>query len=124
MSRSQREKGIRRELEIVHLHAELGIKAERVPLSGAARYKGGGHDVDCYLDGQEAAPWCCEVKGRANGAGWVVIASWVAVPAVMMIVPIIIIFLALLQPPERMRTFQYQHGMNRIEIGRVVVRES
>ena len=37
-----RRKGDRIEREIVELHRELGIHAERVPLSGAVRYKGNG----------------------------------------------------------------------------------
>jgi Holliday junction resolvase len=48
MSRASRDKGNRIEHQIVALHAELGIKAERVPLSGAARYQGNGADIDVY----------------------------------------------------------------------------
>ena len=50
--------------EIVAAHAQLGIKAERVPLSGAARYRGNGEDVDLYVFGPDAAPIACEVKAR------------------------------------------------------------
>ena len=32
-------------------HTELGIAAERVPLSGAPRYRGNGADVDLYVFG-------------------------------------------------------------------------
>jgi len=46
MSRTEREKGLRVERELVALHAELGIKAERVPLSGAMRYQGNVSDID------------------------------------------------------------------------------
>jgi hypothetical protein len=35
-----RDNGSRAAREFVALHAELGVKAERVPLSGAARYQG------------------------------------------------------------------------------------
>jgi hypothetical protein len=38
MGKASRDKGARAEREIVASHAELGVKAERVPLSGAARY--------------------------------------------------------------------------------------
>lgn len=44
------------EREIVAHHAELGVKAERVPLSGAARYRGNGADIDVYAFGPAAAP--------------------------------------------------------------------
>jgi hypothetical protein len=35
---------------------------KRVPLSGAARYQGGCHDVDVYAFGKDAAPLVAEVK--------------------------------------------------------------
>jgi len=38
----QRNKGTRIEREIVARHAELGVKAVRVPLSGTAHYLGNG----------------------------------------------------------------------------------
>jgi Holliday junction resolvase len=56
MSKLQREKGIRAERKIVALYGELGVKAERVPLSGAVRYQGNGADVDVYAFGPDAAP--------------------------------------------------------------------
>jgi hypothetical protein len=56
MARPSRDKGLRVEREIVALHAELGIKAERVPLSGAQRYQGNGCDIDVYINGPDAAP--------------------------------------------------------------------
>jgi Holliday junction resolvase len=37
MSKMSRDKGARIEREIVAAHGALGIKAERVPLSGASR---------------------------------------------------------------------------------------
>jgi len=76
VGRASREKGKRRERQIVELHAASGIHAERVPLSGAARYQGNGADVDCYVFGREAAPLCCEVKGRGNGEGFKTLARW------------------------------------------------
>jgi hypothetical protein len=41
-----------------------GSRTERVPLSGAARYRGNGADVDLYVFGPDAAPIACEVKAR------------------------------------------------------------
>ena len=42
MGRASRDKGPRRERQVVALHQGMGIKAERVPLSGAVRYQGNG----------------------------------------------------------------------------------
>lgn len=78
MSKMQRNKGARIEREIVDRHKELGIKAERVPLSGASHYQGNGADVDLYVFGADAAPLVCEVKARANGGGFVTIEAWLA----------------------------------------------
>jgi Holliday junction resolvase len=71
-----RRKGDRVERELVHLHTELGIKAERYPLSGASRFRGSGHDVDIYAFGTDAAPLVAEVKARKNGAGFVTLEQW------------------------------------------------
>jgi hypothetical protein len=76
MSRLSRDKGLRAEREIVAAHAELGIKGERVPLSGAARYRGNGADVDLYVFGPDAAPLICEVKARASGEGFATLERW------------------------------------------------
>jgi Holliday junction resolvase len=80
MSRLSRDKGARIEREIV---TELGIKAERVPLSGASRYRGNGSDVDVYTFGPDAAPLVCEVKARASGKGFATLERWLgdAVPS-------------------------------------------
>ena len=43
-----RRKGDHIEREIVDRHKELGVHAERYPLSGASRFRGSGHDVDLY----------------------------------------------------------------------------
>lgn len=75
MSRSQREKGLRRERELVNKHLAIGIRAERVPLSGAVKYQGGGHDVDVYPAGREA-PLVTEVKARGDGSGFKTITDW------------------------------------------------
>ncbi len=67
MGKASRDKDQRRERQIVHLHTEMGIKAERVPLSGASCYQSNGADVDIYVLGKDAAPLVSEVKARANG---------------------------------------------------------
>jgi hypothetical protein len=41
-----RRKGDRVERELVQLHRDLVVHAERYPLSGASRFRGSGHDVD------------------------------------------------------------------------------
>jgi hypothetical protein len=43
------------EREIVARHVKLGATAE-VQLSGAARYRGNGADIDVYAFGPDAAP--------------------------------------------------------------------
>jgi len=63
MGKPSRDKGLRRERAIVEIHLKCGIYAERVPLSGAVRYRGNGADVDLYVRGAE--PVKAEVKARA-----------------------------------------------------------
>jgi hypothetical protein len=69
-------KGDRIEREIVDRHRELGIYAERYPLSGASRFRGSGHDVDLYPFGREEALLVAEVKGRKDGAGFTTLERW------------------------------------------------
>lgn len=76
MSKAQRDKGARREREMVAKHVAIGVKAERVPLSGAVKYRGGGHDIDVYARGKDAAPLIAEVKARANGEGFATLTRW------------------------------------------------
>jgi hypothetical protein len=76
VSRSQREKGLRRERQLVQMHRDIGVHAERVPLSGASRYQGNGADIDVYARGPEHAPLVCEVKARGNGEGFATINRW------------------------------------------------
>ena len=76
MSRLSRDKGARTEREIVGLHIALGVKAERVPLSGAARYQGNSGDVDIYALGSDAARLIGEVKSRASGEGFTTLERW------------------------------------------------
>jgi hypothetical protein len=54
VSRASRDKGARIEREIVARHVAIGIKAERVPLSGSVRYRGNGCDIDVYAFGTDA----------------------------------------------------------------------
>jgi Holliday junction resolvase len=77
VSKMQRDKGKRIELEIVHLFEAWGLRAMRVPLSGATSFskmdmtlKG---DVDVYLPRRDA-PLVGEVKARK--AGFKQLTSW------------------------------------------------
>jgi Holliday junction resolvase len=71
-----RQKGNRIERELVERHKELGVHAERYPLSGASRFRGSGHDVDLYPFGREEAPIVAESKARKNGAGFTQLENW------------------------------------------------
>ena len=73
--RAPRQKGDRREREIVALHGAMGVHAERVPLSGAAggRFSG---DVDIYVFGKSEAPMVSEVKSRKDGQGFITLERW------------------------------------------------
>jgi len=64
------------EREVVDRHRDLGVKAERYPLSGATRFRGSGHDVDIYAFGTDEAPIVAEVKKRRNGAGFTQLERW------------------------------------------------
>lgn len=74
MGKASRDKGLRRERAIVQLHTACGLRAERVPLSGATRYRGNGADVDLYVRGAE--PLKAEVKARAEGEGFKTLERW------------------------------------------------
>lgn len=67
MGKLSRDKGVRREREIVQLHRTIGVYAERVPLSGGMRYQGNGEDVDVYHAGTDFEPFYCQVKGNPRG---------------------------------------------------------
>ena len=71
MSKMQRDKGKRIELEIVNLFKAWGLRSLRVPLSGATEYAKG--DIDVYLDHRDA-PMVGEVKARK--AGFKQLTSW------------------------------------------------
>lgn len=64
MGKPSRDKGARRERELVKLFQEWGLEAYRVPLSGATAHSKG--DVDVYKIGRDA-PFCGEVKARQDG---------------------------------------------------------
>jgi Holliday junction resolvase len=76
--RGPRAKGDRIEREIVKRHEEIGVHAERYPLSGASRFRGTGHDLDVYAFGRTEAPLVVEVKSRASGAGFMTLERWLA----------------------------------------------
>lgn len=78
MSKYERNKGARIEREIVNLHKELGMRAERVPLSGATRYMDEGHDINIYVAGRNEGPFVAEVKARASGAGFTLLERWLS----------------------------------------------
>jgi hypothetical protein len=67
---------LRIERGIIALHRAVAVFAEKVPLSGAARYRGGANDIDVYPDGRDGAPLCGEVKARGSGAGFVTLERW------------------------------------------------
>ena len=76
MSSYERNKGLRIEREIVNLLREAGIHAERVPLSGASRYRDEGHDLNVYAFGRDKPPFVFEVKARKEGAGFTLLKRW------------------------------------------------
>lgn len=69
MGKSQRQKGLRIEREMVNKLKEFGLPAERVPLSGAA---GGSYTGDLIVCGERA-----EVKARKGGAGFGLLYRWI-----------------------------------------------
>ena len=91
MSRKSRDKGQRIEREIVQRHLDMGVHAERVPLSGAAggSYTGDvlihyrplpqTHVMDGYIvPTRKGPPLIAEVKARKNGGGFATIEGWLA----------------------------------------------
>jgi Holliday junction resolvase len=67
MGKSSRDKGARRERELVQLHLDLGLTCKRVGVA----YKPG-NDIDLYLPRRDA-PLICEAKARASGTGFKVL---------------------------------------------------
>lgn len=76
--RGPRDRGNRRERELVARHVALGVHSERFPYSGATRFRGSGHDIDVYPFGKDEPPLVAEVKSRKSGAGFVTLESWLA----------------------------------------------
>jgi hypothetical protein len=74
--RASRDKGNRCERELVERHEAIGVHSERVPLSGASRYRDNGADVDIYAFGRDAAPLVAECKARKSGGGFVQLERW------------------------------------------------
>ena len=68
MGKKSRDKGARIEREIVNLHKDAGIGAQRVPMSGASQYTHDA-DIDVYPVGR-SAPLVCEVKARKQFPKW------------------------------------------------------
>ena len=65
MAAKSRSKGKRIELELVHLHQDVGIPAEKLSRTG---YTG----PDLMI----ADEWTAEVKARASGKGFVILEQW------------------------------------------------
>ena len=68
MSKMQRDKGARVEREIVQRFREIGMWAEKVPLSGAA---GGSFSGDILVE-----DYTVEVKARKDGTGFKLLYRW------------------------------------------------
>jgi Holliday junction resolvase len=77
MGKPSRDKGARRERQLVELHRSIGVRAERVPLSGASKFRNTEKtDCDIYIRGKDEAPWVTECKARASGEGFVTLERW------------------------------------------------
>ena len=74
--RKAQRKGYVEENNLVNKHKEIGIRAERVPLSGAANHDGNGGDIDLYLFGENGEKTKTEVKARGNGEGFTMLEKW------------------------------------------------
>jgi len=75
VGKPSRDKGARRERQVVDLHKAIGVPAERLPLSGAMRFRGNKADVDVTAIPGDP-PFECEVKARANGEGFKTLEAW------------------------------------------------
>jgi hypothetical protein len=62
MGRTRQRIGCRIERELVQLHKDIGVHAERYPLSGASHFRGAGHDIDIYARGRDV-----EIPHRTAG---------------------------------------------------------
>ena len=68
MGKMQRDKGARVEREIVQRFIDIGLHAEKIPLSGAA---GGSFSGDLLVGGRKV-----EVKARKDGTGFKLLYRW------------------------------------------------
>jgi len=68
MGKMQRDKGARVEREIVQRFIDIGLHAEKIPLSGAA---GGSFSGDLLVNGRRV-----EVKSRKDGTGFKLLYRW------------------------------------------------
>jgi Holliday junction resolvase len=78
MGRLSKSKGARIERELVQLHKQIGVVAQKTPLSGAVQFRGTTSDLDIYPDGFDHAPLIAECKARASGAGFATLERWLA----------------------------------------------
>ncbi len=65
MGKASRDKGNRRELQIVAMHLAAGVHAKKV-----SRMYGPDEDVLVYTDLYPDCPLVCEVKGRKSARGF------------------------------------------------------
>jgi hypothetical protein len=72
MGKRSRDKGTRRERELVQAHREIGVEARRVPLSGACD----GYPGDVVVEVPAVGRLVAESKARAAGDGFKTIDSW------------------------------------------------
>ena len=75
MGKPSRQKGLRRENQIVQMLKEDGLEAERI----SAPYKSG---PDLYIYAPDSIMLRGVVKGRKNGDGWKTIKRWMGDPRV------------------------------------------
>ncbi len=71
MGRASRDKGSRREREIVAKHLAIGVHAKKV-----SRMYGPDEDVEVYTDLHPTHPLVCEVKGRKTDRGFGTVKFW------------------------------------------------
>jgi hypothetical protein len=74
MGKPSRDKGARRERELVQLHRGIGVDCARVPLSGAA---GGDFAGDLRISVADLA-FRGESKARGDGSGFKTLERWLA----------------------------------------------
>lgn len=79
MSKMQRDKGKRGELEVVHILKEAGYDVDRVPNSGGLRWKGdiygfGDYHIECkFCEQVRLNDWVKQATEQAQGKPWLLI---------------------------------------------------